>query len=186
MDIILQNGSEKQFYDLLNKIETGMVQSCDGFLVREPKFPLLKHYFTFAETDENGIHWFFITMKSIGSVQIIDQHKLYDLAMKHSFSIEKVIPFIGNQNQRRAAIERGMSCEGKTYQWVFRNCENLMNYIQTGKSKSVQTRNIAGGVAVVGGVMMMSKNKAVRNMGAVAGIIGLLVLLFDWLGEDKF
>ncbi len=185
MEILLEN-SEEQFYDLLNKIETGIIQSCDGFLVREPKLPILKHYFTYAYTDEYNNHWFFITMSSIGSVKLMNQDELYELAIKHSFTVEKIIPFNGNEYQKEEAIQRGLNCIGRPYSWVFRNCENLMNYIQTGKSKSVQTRNIAGGVAVAGGLMMASKNKAVRNTGAAVGIFGLFVLLFDFFSENKF
>ncbi len=185
MDIILQS-SEGQFYDLLQKIETGEIRQCDGFLVREPMIRALKHYFTYAGTDERGVHWFFITMSSIGFVKLMNQDELYDLAVKHSFTVEKVIPFIGNQNQTQAALQRGLDCVGKPYQWVFRNCENLMNYIQTGKSKSIQTRNIAGGVAVAGGVMMASKNQAVRTAGAAIGVIGLFTLLFELFSENKF
>jgi len=185
MDIILQS-SEGQFYDLLNKIETGVIKECDGFLVREPIVPVLKHYFTYAGTDEHGVHWFFITMSSIGVVKLMNQEELYDLAVKHSFTVEKIIPFIGNQSEIQVALQRGVDCVGKPYQWVFRNCENLMNYIQTGKSKSAQTRNIAGGVAVAGGIMMASKNQTLRTAGAAIGVIGLFTLLFELLSEDKF
>jgi hypothetical protein len=185
MDIILQS-SEGQFYDLLQKIETGEIQQCNGFLVREPKLSFIKHYFTYAETDEFGIHWFFVTMSSIGSVKLMNQNELYALAKKHSFTVEKIIPFYGNFHEQKKAFQRGMSCVGKSYQWVGRNCENLMNYIQTGRSKSIQTRNVAFGIGVAGGFMMVSKNKSVQNFGIATAILGIGALLIDSINEHDF
>jgi hypothetical protein len=185
MQLTLERTSQ-QFYELLEKIDTGIIQQCDGFMVREPNVKILKHYFTYAGKDANGVRWFFITMSSIGNVKLMSDDELFELALKYSFSLEKVIPFVGNNREREAAYQRGLSCIGKPYSWIGKNCENLMNYIQTGKSKSIQTRTFSGGVALVGGVMMNSKNKAIRKAGGGVAVVGLFALIIDLFNENKF
>lgn len=185
MDLVLLR-KQNEFHALIAKIEASEIRSCDGFKVKEPTVPVISHYFTFAETDIFGNHWFFITMSSIGYVKKINQDELWELAIKYDFSIKEVIPFPGYDFERQDALRRGNSVVGEPYRWVGKNCENLMNYIQTGKSKSVQTRNASLAVSAVGAGMTLSKNKGMQTAGVLVLAVGLIGFLIDVFGEDDF
>ena len=148
------------------------------------KFPFIKHYFTFAEQDENGFNWFFCAYASIGEVQLLREDKIAELANK--YQLTKIIRYKGADYDRAYAIARGQQMLGKKYQWVGNNCENVMNYIQTGKSFSNQTRGISSGV-LLGGIALAttSKNKNVQNIGTFISIAALIALLIDLFGENK-
>lgn len=172
-------------FDRLNQmIASGELRAADGIEVIDPRFPFIKHYFTFAGSDDEGFNWFFCAYATIGKVKLMREDEIAELADK--YQLTKVIPFIGSKEQRTEAFNRGMEMRGKKYHWVGRNCENTMNYIQTGKSFSNQTRVISGGV-MAGGLLMAttSKNKNVQTIGTVLSIAGVLALLFDLFGENN-
>ncbi len=172
-------------FDRLNQmIASGDLRVADGIEVVAPEFPLIKHYFTFAGTCEDGYNWFFCAYASIGEVKLMREDEIAELADK--YELKKTVYFVGSEAQRKEAVKRGMSMRGKKYYWVGRNCENTMNYIQTGKSYSNQTRIISTGV-MSGGLLMAgaSKNKNVQAIGAVISIAALFALLFDLFGENN-
>lgn len=176
---------ENQIDMLMFAIDSGEVQQCDGFMITEPKLPILNHYFTYAGIVD-GVPQFFVTMASVGKVALMDQFEVFDLAKKHNFTICKHIKFNDQIYNRQEAFERGMSILGKPYKWVGANCENLINYIQTGKTKSIQTRTISAGIGMTGLAMTTSKNKGVRAAGGIIASIGIIALLIDLFSDfDK-
>lgn len=173
-----------QFDQLNQMIASGDLKVADGIEVVAPEFPFVKHYFTFAGACEDGYNWFFCAYASIGVVQLMREDQIAELADK--YQLTKIVPFIGSELERDEAIERGKRMLGKKYHWVGRNCENTMNYIQTGRSFSNQTRGISAGV-MVGGLALAgaSKNKNVQTIGAIISIAALFALLFDLFGENN-
>ena len=177
--ITLYQKQQQTLAFIINAISTGALKSCDGLMVTEPIAPFIKHYFTYAYQDNDGNYWFFVTMASIGEVKLMNENEILNLALKHNFTLKKHIPFRGSESQRKAALNRGMKALGKPYRWVGANCENLMQYIQTGVSKSKQTIQTSTGVMAAGGLLMMSKNKAARTGGIFLILIGLIGLIID-------
>lgn len=173
-----------QFDQLNQMIASGELRVADGIEVVAPEFPFIKHYFTFAGTDSKGFNWFFCAYAGIGKVQLLREDEIAELANK--YTLTKMIPFIGSEADRKKALQRGHDIRGKKYYWIGRNCENVMNYIQMGKSVSKQTRAISG-IAIAGGLGMAaaSKNKNVQTIGTVLSIAGLVALLIDLFGENN-
>jgi hypothetical protein len=174
-----------EFDDLNQMIATGEIKGGDGIEVVDPRISFIKHYFTFERTDEDGYNWFFVSHAGLGSVQLQREDEIANLADK--FKIGKVKRFIGDQLERKLAIERGHSILGKKYYWVGANCENSCNFIQTGISFSNQTRAISTVVMVTGVVTAAaSKNKTVQAAGILAFFAGLFALLVDLFVENDF
>lgn len=174
-----------QFDNLNQMIASGEVKRADGIEVIDPKFPFIKHYFTFAGTGEDGLNWFFVAYASIGFVQLKREDEIAELANK--YQIGKIRHFVGDEWGRELAIDRGHNMIGRKYSWVGGNCENVMNEIQTGVSFSIQTRTISTGVMVTGAVTAAtSKNKTVQAVGILAFFAGLVALLMDLFGENDF
>lgn len=172
-----------QFDQLNQMIESGELQAADGIEVIAPGFPFIKHYFTFAYQDGDGFNWFFCAYMSIGKVQLMREDEIAELGNK--YKLTKIVRFVGTEQDRSKAINRGYEMLGKKYRLVSRNCENVMNYIQKGKSISNQTRIISTGVLASGLIVAgTSKNKNVQNGAMFVSLIALIALLFDLFGEN--
>lgn len=103
---------------------------------------LSKHHAVYLGMDENGIEWISENQKFAG-VRMVKASTFFDDNKSYT-----IIPFNGNYDARKQAVQRALQELGKPYDLIKYNCEHYSSYVQSGVAESSQVRN--GVVAFIG------------------------------------
>lgn len=154
----------------------------DVIRIRAKKLPLVDHYAVYLGF-KNGEHQFAAAMIPEG-VKILETKDFQKFGK--SYAASSVRRFEGNYAQRQEALNRAYKELGKGYNPIGRNCENFANYVQTGKSWSQQTENVALATALGGGlVALFGKKDGVKIAGILLLVIALVALFADAFSTPK-
>jgi len=152
------------------------LQPADVIIARKIQAGLLDHYVVYLGPNQHGEHYFAANLKT--SVGIFSANNLGELTTQYGpVSIRK---FMGNDKQRRKALERAMKKfnKGKPYNLITNNCEHYANYVQTGSEYSQQSSVGYGAVAAGGLTMALASNNPLLQILGVAiatvGTIGVI------------
>jgi hypothetical protein len=91
--------------------------------------------------------------------------------------------FGGTENQRRMVIPHVNSMLGKAYDLIFFNCEHFGRMVSKGKKESKQVKTLLNWMLVLGGLMLLSKSRAVRGFGAFLLFVGGVGHAFQFLNS---
>jgi hypothetical protein len=88
--------------------------------------------------------------------------------------IKRFEKFGGTDSQRNLVIPKIKNLLGTSYDLVVFNCEHFARWISTGKIESKQVK-LASNIAIVSGATMLaSNNKAVKTLGVVSIVSGII------------
>lgn len=121
----------------------------DRIVTPRSGFRVIQHHAIYWGKDINGVHWILENQDYVG-VRFIELDKF----LKGVFEIKRIERFQGNDYERTVALKRGEKLLGRNYDLFNFNCEHFANYLQHGKSFSVQMENFGGLFKVAAGVTL--------------------------------
>lgn len=150
-----------------NFVRINQLQPADAFVVNKQFFNILDHYVIYLGRHQN--RHVFIANYTKG-IKILELNEIAMFLAK--YVPVRVNRFMGNEQQRREAVERALSRKDEnSYNLILNNCEHYFNYVHHGTSKSNQVKDVGNHLAVTGLVAGISGAASKKDEVAIAGII---------------
>jgi Lecithin retinol acyltransferase len=126
-----------------NVININQLKPADKIIVPKSQFNLVQHHAIYLGKDHFG--------EDLIAENIVGKYVCITPASEF-FATNPIItdmePFVGDNLERRRAVERALQLMGKPYDLINFNCEHFANEVQTGIAFSSQVR-IGVGVVIV-------------------------------------
>lgn len=162
-------------------ISTNNLRPADAVELVCPNAGFPKHYAVYLGY-RNGKPEFIANITD--GVQILSNERLAEFVQK--YQVTNIEKFIGNHQQRLAAVRRAIKRVGeKAYNLIFNNCEHFKNWVLNGEDLSKQVAAIGTGVAATGAAFLLlgmaSDSKGLKKTGAIILIILLVVVIIAFV-----
>jgi hypothetical protein len=117
-----------------------------------------KHHVIYLGMDDNGTEWVVanIIIKGVKKMRAADY-----FARVKKFKIQH---FVGEYPDRVEAVKRALDKLGEPYNLIRFNCEHYAEYVQTGRSSSMQVENVFKSLALAGlGLLLIAIINNISN-----------------------
>lgn len=160
------------------------LKAIDAIVMKKKFFGMLDHYVTFLGYHPDNNEPVFVANYTKGTRLLTKEEINKFTEVLEPVNIDY---FEGSYSQREEGVERALELVGrKDYGLITYNCEDYKNYIRTGRFGSLQVKDAANGLMVLGTGLTIAggveKNKNLIGAGLFLGGLGLL---FDWLESSK-
>ncbi|PHR43329.1 MAG: hypothetical protein COA32_16515 [Fluviicola sp.] len=148
----------------------------DAIVLKKRFIGMVDHYVLFGGFDRNEEPIFVANYKN--GVQVVPRQDM--IKYLSMLEPERIVRFIGTENERLIAVQRAKSRLGeKAYKYFSNNCEHFVTWVHTGRHSSRQVSDagealmIAGSIASIGG--LSKKNNAAMGVGLASMFLGALL-----------
>jgi uncharacterized protein YycO len=125
-----------------NYINLYQLKPGDRIVVPKSWLKVIQHHVIYLGQNHMGVH--LIAENAVGLyVRIIAADEFF----RGNPQVTRVDHFVGNNSDRKIAVQRALKQVGQPYDLINYNCEHFATYVQTGKPTSNQ---VGWGLALLG------------------------------------
>lgn len=129
-------------------VDSFQLKPGDELVVPKSNWDIIQHHALYIGYDHQGKHWIIHNNIHTG-VSLIQIHDFFSQVYK----VNKVIRFIGTNEERRSLVQRALKRVGKPYGLINYNCEHFTSEVKTGIASSQQ---VNAGLAFAGVILFVS------------------------------